>query len=154
MRYLILLFFFMLSNLFCYSQDTLQCGFERLFTIKPGMDKAQVMDLVNENNYGKFSRTQIEKLPPYKGSGGDSILKEILIYTPTSVRCFKGNNTLLKLEFADNKLYKAYISTEYPKASYKEMISNYNLLRDVIKAQWPYEKEVKLSSEKIVGFGY
>src|SRR3954467_166318 len=135
MRYIILLITFVLGNLFCYSQDTLTCNFERLFTIKPGMDKVQVMDLIDQNHYANFSTTQIEKLPPYKGTKGDSIIIETLVYTPAGVGCFKGNNTLLKLEFADNKLYKAYISTEYPKASYKEMMSNYNFLRDVVKAK-------------------
>jgi len=155
----ILLSLFILGNsLFLHAQnkDTLTCGFETLFTIKTGMSKAEVMDLINQ----KFQATlplvknDVQKLPPYKGSGGDSIVKEILNFKPEFSQCFHGRNTLVQLEFADDKLYKAYISTEYPKTTYQDMMANYNFLRNVIKAKWPYEKATKLSGDNIVGFGY
>ena len=156
MRRIILLVIYILSCLFLHAQDSLTCSFETLFTIKAGMSKSDVMDLINKNFQDGLSlvNTQVVKLPPYKGSGGDSIVKEIFSYKPNYAQCFRGRNTLAQLEFADNKLYKAYISTEYPKTAYQDMITNYNSLRDVIKAKWPYEKEVKLSGGNIVGFGY
>jgi hypothetical protein len=153
----ILLSLFILGNsLFLHAQDTSTCGFETLFTIKAGMSKAEVMDLINKKFQGslRLVNTRAEKLPPYKGSGGDSIIKEIFSYKRDSSPCFHGRNTLLQLEFADNKLYKAYISTEYSKTAYQDMMTNYNFLRNVIKVKWPYEKETKLSGGNIIGFGY
>ncbi|HEY6978581.1 MAG TPA: hypothetical protein VH396_19920 [Chitinophagaceae bacterium] len=155
----ILISIFILANsLFLHAQnkDTLTCGFETLFTIKTGMSKAEVMDLVN-NKYQSdlpLVKTQVEKLPPYKGSSGDSIVKEILSYKPNFSQCFHGRNTMVQLEFADDKLYKAYISTEYPKTAYQDMMTNYSFLRNVIKGKWASEKATKLSGENIVGFGY
>jgi len=137
-----------------HAQDTLTCGFETLFTIKPGMNKIDVMDLVKKNYDAILVNSKMEKLPPYKGTGGDSILKEILSYKRDVAPCFRGTNTLLQLEFADNKLFKAYISTEYPKSGYEDMMSNYNFLRGVIKKKWKYERGTKLSGGDIVGFGY
>jgi len=151
----ILIFIFILANsLLLHAQDT--CAFETLFTIKAGMSKAEVMDLINKRFQSGLSlvNTQVQKLPPYKGSGGDSIVKEIFSYKPNFIQCFRGRNTLAQLEFADDKLYRAYISTEYPKTAYQDMITNYNSLRNVIKAKWPYEKTTKLSGDNIVGFGY
>ena len=146
--------FILFNGLLLKAQDT--CAFESLFTIKAGMSKNDVMDLINKKFQGGLSlvNTRIEKLPPYKKSGGDSIVKETFSYRPNFAQCFRGRNTLAQLEFADNKLYKAYISTEYPKTSYQAMMTNYNSLRNVIKAKWPYEKEIKLSGGNIVGFGY
>jgi len=154
MRRIILPFIYILSSLLLHAQDSLTCGFETLFTIKAGMDKAEVMDLVNKNYKVDLVDRRIEKLPPYKKSGGDSITNEILLYKPDTITCFQGRNTLLHLQFADNKLYKAYISTEYPKSAYNDMIKNYNFLRNVIKAKWAHEKAMKLSGGNIEGVGY
>jgi hypothetical protein len=156
MKKSVLISIFILGNsLFLHAQDT--CSFETLFTIKAGMSKGDVMDLINKKFPGgslSLVNTQVQKLPPYKSGGGDSIVKEIFSYKPNFAQCFHGRNTLAQLEFADNKLYKAYISTEYSKTAYQDMITNYNSLRNVIKAKWPYEKEIKLSGANIVGFGY
>jgi len=143
-----------LCSLFLHAQDTLTCGFETLFALKAGMSKPEIIDFINKNYPSNLVNTQIEKLPPYNGTGGDSIVKEILSYQRETTPCFRGRNTLLQLEFADNKLYKAYISTEYPKTSYQDMVSNYNFLRNVIKSKWVQEKGIKLSHANIVGFGY
>ena len=137
-----------------HAQDTLTCGFETLFTIKAGMNKNDVVDFINKNYKAILINSQVEKLPPYKGSKGDSITKEILSYKPDQTTCFHGSNTLFQLEFAENKLFKAYISTMYPKSQYQDMIANYDSLRSVIKPKWAYEKAIKLSGENMVGYGY
>jgi len=151
----ILISAFILGNsLLLHAQDSLTCGFETLFTMKAGMSKPEVIGLISTNYPSKLVNTQIEKLPPYKGSSGDTIIKETFSYRRDITPCFKGLNTLLKLEFADNVLYKAYISTEFPKTAYSDMISNYNFLRNVIKAKWTYENGTKLAGGKTLGFGY
>lgn len=150
----VLILVFLFSSLLLCAQDSLTCGFETLFSIKAGMDKADVMNLLEKNYQAKLVNTRVEKLPPYKGSGGDSIINEILTYKRDITPCFLGRNTVLFMEFADNKLYKAYISTEYPKSAYRDMMSNYDSLRKVIKAKWTYEKPIKLSGGNIVGYGY
>jgi len=114
-----------------------------------------VLDSVNKTypQLGIANRV-VEKIPPYKGSGGDSIIKETVAYNIDSSPCFKGRSSKLFLEFADDNLYKAYIVTEYPKSSYQEMINNFNSLRGSIKPYWKFEKQVKLSGQNMVGFGY
>jgi len=136
------------------AQDTLTCGFETLFTIKAGMAKSDVVAFIDNNYKAALVDNHMEKIPPYKGGKGDSIIKEILSYKADQQTCFHGRNTLFQLEFADNKLFKAYLSTMYPKTEYENMIANYNSLRNVIKSKWAYEKEIKISGDNMVGFGY
>jgi hypothetical protein len=151
----ILIFILILGNSFSlHAQDTLTCQFERLFKIKAGMTKTDVVAYIGDNYKATLINTDVSKLPPYKGSKGDSIIKEILSYKPDQQTCFNGRNTLFQLEFADNKLYKAYLSTMYPKSQYQDMIANYNSLRNVIKTEWAYEKEIKISGDNMAGFGY
>ena len=155
MRKSILIFIFILTNgLFLHAQDTQTCGFEALFNIKAGMGKEEVMGLISKNYPAKLINTEVEHLPPYKGSGGGPITKETLSYTRDTTPCFNGRNTTLQLEFADNKLFKAYIKTIYPKSDYQGMVANYNSLRNVIKAKWAYEKGIKIAGDNTMGYGY
>jgi len=150
----ILIFIFILSNsALLYAQDTSNCGFEVLFNIKAGMSKGEAMDLLGKDYQANLVTRELEKLAPYQGST-DSIVNERLIYTRDVTPCFNGANTKVQLEFADNVLFKAYISTTYPKTSYEDMMANFNSLKKVIKAKWTYEKEIKISGENMLGFGY
>ena len=51
------------NSLFLDAQDSLTCGFETLFTIKAGMSKNDVVDLINKNTQATLINTQVEKLP-------------------------------------------------------------------------------------------
>lgn len=136
------------------SQNNQKCVFERLFVIKPGADKPSVLDSLNKLNLTLVSNLT-EKLPPYANQGGDSIIAETYVYTANEpTECFQGNNSKMAVSFADNKLFKVYISTEYSKSAMADMMTNYNNLRNVIKPKWKHEKGVKLNSDNIVGFGY
>jgi hypothetical protein len=136
------------------AQQIQPCGFQKLFTIEPGTNKMTVLDLVNKSFKLTIVRRSMDKIPPYKTSGGDSIVQETMEYQTDSSACFKGKNTKLYLEFADSKLYKAYFVTEYSKAAYQEMVSNFNSLRNSIKTFWKFEKEIKISGNNTIGFGY
>src|SRR5690242_7468160 len=138
MRPLLLLLTLTLCHLLLYAQDSMTCKFEMLFNIKPGMHKGEAMDLMVNNHLADLTNSQAVKIPPYKGTGGDSINKETLVYRPKGeAGCFRGSNTIIKLEFADDQLYKAYIGTEYTKSAFQQMLENYNFLRKVIKQKWP-----------------
>ena len=143
-----------LVNTAC-AQVNQPCAFQSLFTFEPGMNKMIVLDSINKT-YQQLNvvNHKITKLPPYKGAGGDSILKEVVTYNINGNSCFKGHNSKLHLEFADSKLYKAYIVTEYPKGDYQNMISNFNSLRGSIKPYWKFEKETKVTGTSMHGFGY
>jgi hypothetical protein len=154
MRKMILILFCFTACYVAKAQTTSPCAFESLFTFTPGMNKMTVMDSVNKTyKLDIFSRT-VEKLPPYKGTGTDSIVKEIIVYKIAGSACFKGSDTRLQLEFADDKLYKAYLSTVYPKTNYNEMISNFNSLRNSIKPHWQFESGIKISGENLLGAGF
>lgn len=147
--------------LFCYTiqqvtiaQDRTPCGFESLFTFKPGMNKMIVLDSVNRTYNLTIVSRDLEKLPAYKSSGGDSIIRETINYNIDKSPCFTGRRSKLQLIFADDKLYKAYLSTVYPKNDHQQMVSNFNSLRRNIKRHWEFENEVKLTGKSIIGFGF
>jgi hypothetical protein len=152
-------FFFFLAAFICclgtYAQ-TSTCAFEDLFTIRPGMGKPAVVDTINNNYQVTLIKTESETKPPYASSGGDSILVETLTYKTNGVAktCFHGANSILRLDFADNKLYKAYIGTDYGQPQYSDLMSNFTSLRNSIKKSWKYEKELKVSGSNVEGFGY
>jgi len=148
---------FLLIALFCFSVASAQspkCAFEFLFKIKPGMQKAAVLDSVSKVVAASQIQSTIEKLPPYKGTGGDSITKEIVVYLVEKPVCFYGLQTKFQLEFADDKLFKVYISTEFGREYFQELTANFNDLRKVIRSQWPFEKATRLLSANLHGSGY
>jgi len=136
------------------SQTNRECVFELLFTIKPGMDKAVFLDSIHKSSNAALINSSTEKVPPYANTGGDSIIVENYVYSIQSVSCFSGRNSKFIVSFADNLLFKVYISTEYPKEAMSDMLSNYNTLRNVIKPKWKFEKSTKISGGNLVGFGY
>lgn len=133
-----------------------RCAFENLFTMKPGMSKPTVIDTIHKK-YSTIAlvKTETEKRPPY-GTGGDSIFLETLTYKAGGIKipCFSGTNNVLRMDFADDKLYKAYIGTEYSQMKYPDLMSNFNALRSSIKKSWKFEHEVKVSGSNVEGFGY
>ena len=153
MKQCLLALFFLLQITGAGAQKQ-KCGFEMLFKIKPGMSKMEVMDSIQKAFSLAPTRTTLEKLPPYAKTGGDSIVKEIILYEVEQSTCFHGQQTKFQLEIADNKLYKVYMSTQFAKSAYQDLISNYNDLRSVIKPKWAFERETKLAYDNIVGFGY
>lgn len=154
MQKIILILFCFISSAVVQAQNNIPCGFQRLFTFKPGMNKMTVVDSVNKTYKLSIISRKSEKLPPYKGTGGDSIIKEMIVYNIEGSPCFQGRGSRLQLEFADDKLYKAYISTSYPKSAYNEMVENFNMLRGSIKPHWKFENEIKLAGNNIIGFGF
>jgi len=136
------------------SQTNRECAFELLFTIQPGLDKAVFLDSIHKTANAALVSSSIDKVAPYKGTGGDSITVENYVYSIQSVSCFSGKNAKFTVSFADNLLFKVYISTEFQKNEMSEMLSNYNMLRNVIKPKWQFEKSTKVSGNNLVGFGY
>jgi hypothetical protein len=149
-----LIAFFIISLSVSAIAQTSPCGFEKLFTIHPGMQKPFVIDTLNKSYKVSLVSDKIEKLPPYAKTGGDSIINEIITYKSDSSSCFWGSNSQLTLSFADGKLYKAYLSTQYPKSSFQQLTDNYNMLRNTIKPKWKFEKGIKISGGNTLGYGY
>jgi hypothetical protein len=154
MKRIIALLFCFTANRFSYAQNGIPCGFEKLFTFQPGMNKMMVIDSVNRTYNLTILSRDITKLPAYKGTAGDSIIQETFIYNIDKSTCFNGRRSTLELFFADDKLFKAYLSTAFYKNNYQELVSNFNSLRGNIKPHWEFENEVKLSGKNTIGFGY
>lgn len=151
---IIAMLFCLTASQISYAQNGVPCGFERLFTFQPGMNKMMVIDSVNKTYDLIIVSREIEKLPPYKDTGGDSIIKETIMYNIEKSVCLRGRSSKLQLIFADDKLFTAYLSTVYSKNSYQELVSNFNSLRGSIRPHWEFENEVKLSGRNTLGFGY
>jgi hypothetical protein len=154
MRRIIAMLLCFTANQISYAQNGTPCGFERLFTFQPGMNKMIVMDSVNKTYNLTIVSRDIEKRAAYQGTSGDSIFQETIMYNIEKSPCFTGRRSTLQLFFADDKLFKAYLSTLYYKNNYQELISNFNSLRGNIKPHWEFENEVKLSGKNTIGFGY
>jgi hypothetical protein len=100
-----------------------------------------------------LSQTQ-DKLKPY-ASGGDSIVHDVVTYRIDSSDCFHGRNNSIKFEFADGKLYKAYLESSYGKSEYADMMSNFDLLHTEISKSWKYEKQITITGgTAAAGMGY
>ena len=148
------IFSILLVLCFAVNAQTPKCGFEMLFKIKPGMSKMEVLDTVFKLYAKSPVSSTVEKLAPYKATGGDYKIEEIMIYDLENPACFHGQRTKFQLEFADNKLYKVYLSTSFVKSAFQDLIANYNELRTVIKPKWAFENETKAAFENFVSFGY
>ena len=129
------------------------CLFEKLFTAKPGMDMPSGVAALQQLSKITLIEQVTEKLRPY-ASGGDSILHQTLTYRIDSSACFKGRENKVKFEFADGKLYKAYIETLYRAHEFPDMMSNFDALHKQILKSWKIEKSITMHSEDREGFGY
>jgi hypothetical protein len=154
MRRIIAMLFCFTASQISYAQSGAPCGFEKLFTFQPGMNKMMVLDSVNKTYNMPIVNRFIKKRPAYKGTTGDSIIEETIVYNIEKSVCLRGRRSTLQLFFADDKLFKAYLSTLYDKSNYQELVSNFNSLRGNIKPHWEFENEVKLNGKNTIGFGY
>ncbi len=141
-----------LLNAQAKSTKTQACEFEKLFSLKPGMNMPATIALLNQySRITLLSQTE-EKIKPY-ANGGDSILHQLVSYRVDSSQCLHGRNNLIKFEFADGKLYKAYIESSYGKNEFTDMMSNFNFLHTEILKSWKYEKQITITGGTS-GMGY
>jgi hypothetical protein len=129
------------------------CLFEKLFSVKPGMDMAAGVAALQQFSKITLLDETTEKLKPYANTGGDSILHQTLTYRIDSIVCFKGRDNTVKFEFADGKLYKAYIETIYLQNEFPDMMTNFDLLRKQILKSWKIEKKITIQGEGTEGIG-
>lgn len=125
------------------AQGTTDCSFAQLYTLKTVMNKDAALQLLQ--------RLDMQMLTDEKTGQSETI-----IYNPVNTSCFSGRNTKLQLEFVNNKLTQAFISTEYAKPDYDAMMKNFYVLRNAVKQQWSVEKEIDLPVENTYckGFDY
>ncbi|CAN5550808.1 hypothetical protein BH10BAC2_BH10BAC2_40490 [soil metagenome] len=142
MKTILSLLIFILFGCGSIAQQNASYAFERLFNLKEGLSKEAVADSI----------TNIYNLDPV--SAGRNNSSSILIYKTETIACFKGSGSKLQFEFINNKLYKAYIQTEFARADYYEMLDNFNALRSMIKPGWEHEKEIKYAMDNLVSTGY
>ena len=145
----------MCAVLYCTSNAQSPCPFETLFTIKPGMTKAEVTEGVKRlYQLAQIKDVKEDFRPPYIKAGTPSIRKEVITYRIDSGSCFNGRNTFVRFEFADDKLYKAYISTSFNQQEYANLLSNFEALRKSILQSWKYEKGIKIDNKDLKSTGY
>ena len=95
------------------------------------------------------------KLKPYANAGGDSILHETVTYRIDSSECLKGKKSTVKFEFADGKLFKAFIETTYGTNEFNELMANFDFLHNEIKKQWKFEHAISVGGgSSAEGSGY
>lgn len=137
------------------AQQTIRCSFEKLFSAKPGTDMPSAITQLQAYNQITLVNQTSVKLKPYANTGGDSILHETVTYRIDSSECLKGQKSMVKFEFADGKLFKAFIETTYATNEYNEMMANFDFLHNEIKKQWKYEHKITVGGgSSAEGFGY
>jgi hypothetical protein len=129
------------------------CEFEKLFSLKPGMDMPATIALLNQYSKITLLSQTSEKLKPY-ASGGDSILHEVIEYRIDSSVCLLGRDDMIKFEFADGQLFKAYMESSFGKNEFADMMSNFDLLHTQILKSWKYEKKLSISGGSVSGLAY
>lgn len=145
----------LLAGNYLFAQKPATCGFERLFAVHPGEDKRTITDEMKQAYHAtQLSITANNIKPDYIASEKDSILIETITYHIDSSACFQGHTQTLRLSFADNKLFKAYISAEFSKDQFDEMEDNLNALRKTIQNTYPHERAIKIKGTDVSGFGY
>ena len=133
---------------------TQSCLFERLFSLKPGMDMPSVIAALNKYSRIVLQEETSEKRKPYAATGGDSILLHTITYRIDSADCLKGKVVTAKFDFADGRLYKAYMESMYSGNEFPEMMTSFNSLHQQILKSWKIEKQVTMKGEGSEGFGY
>lgn len=136
-----------------FAQQNAGCTFERLFNLKTGLSKEVVKDSLSRmHGFTLVSTTLQTKASNAVAQKTNS--KEILVYRIDAGECFNGANSKLQLEFAEDKLNKALIQTEFARADYYDMLDNFTALRNKIKPGWEREKEIKATSGNLVSSGF
>jgi hypothetical protein len=140
------------------SKDTAQpkemCVFERLFNLKSGMDMPAAVAALSKSSKMRMISQSSEKLKPYSKTGGDSILHQTITYKVDSAQCLHGKDDYVRFEFADGRLYKAYIETTYDDYEFADMMTNFDYLHKDILRLWKYEKQITISGNNTQGTGY
>lgn len=136
------IFFVFISSLVIAQENTV-CNIDNLYALKTGMTKEAVSQLMQQ--------TEQQTLSDEKNTN-----KEIIIYKPASENCFTGRNTKLQLEFINNKLSCAFISTQYAKPEYNTMMNNLNALRNTMQQLWNNETafDIPVENTYCKGFDY
>ena len=130
------------------------CVFEKLFSVKPGMDMPAGVAALQQLSKITLLEQVSEKRKPYANTGGDSILHQTLTYRIDSTVCLQGRDNKVKFDFADGKLYKAYIETMYSANEFPDMMANFDFLHKQILKSWKIEKSITVKGQGTEGFGY
>ncbi|RFM30334.1 hypothetical protein [Deminuibacter soli] len=143
------------GRLFAQQTASSTCNFSLLFSVHPGEDKNTVIGELKQAYRVTLVNTVSNSIKPeYIPATQDSILVETMTYTLDSSACFQGHTRTLRISFADNKLFKVYVSAEFSKDQFDELNTNLEALRKNIQQTYPYERGIKIKSNDISGFGY
>jgi hypothetical protein len=137
------------------AQKTIVCSFEKLFAATPGTDMPSAVTQLQAYNQITLINQTSAKLKPYQNKGGDSILHETVTYRIDSSECLKGKKSTVKFEFANGKLFKAFIETTYGTNEFNELMANFDFLHNEIKKQWKFEHGISVGGgTSAEGSGY
>lgn len=126
---------------------------ESILALGAGSSKDAVTNAV-KNIDGITTISSNEQNPLAQDYKKNATTNETLIYKINSGNCFRGNNTLIRFEFENGKLFKAYITTQFANVDYYDMQDNFNALRNMLKASFENEKQTKKTSGILISNGY
>ncbi len=156
----VVLFFTVILTTYSYTAfaqkaKPITCNFENFFTVKPGQTKTVVLKAIEKNFTAKLISNESAKIkPPYIKKPKDSIVREIFTYSIEAGKCFLGKNSNMLVEFADGKLYKVQLYTQFDIVEEEQMLSNFRKLKSSITKTYPATKKMALKGDVLKGEGY
>lgn len=121
-----------------------QCTLSNILPFNLGQTKFDITKILNLSNYGEkwtdlYNNNRYDNgWQKYDYLKNDSIYKTVIKLNRQQDKCFNGNENIVYLSLADDKLYEVSIVQEYSKDRYHEMLADFNNFIDVFKKLYPY----------------
>lgn len=129
-----------------------QCTLSNILPFNLGQTKFDITKILNSSNSVEkwtdlYNNNQYDNgWKKYDYLKNDSIYKAVLKLNRQQDKCFNGNENIVLLCLADDKLYKINIIQEYSKDRYKEMLIDFNNYLDIFTKLYPYNFSFAIST--------
>lgn len=157
--------FILLSIISLVSYGQTRCTFENIFPVTTGITKFKAMTTIASLNNIKVDEKfelhnrllNINRWYKDEYLKGDSVFLSTLSYDYTYHNCLGGDKTRLNLRFADDKLYRLTITSDFPNSKFGKCMENYNSLIAIFKnyfTDWTEFDWKNTFSNEQIGEGY
>lgn len=129
-----------------------QCTLSNILPFKLGQTKFDITKILNSSNsIGKwtdlYSNNRYDNgWKKYDYLKNDSIYQNVIRLNHEQDNCFNGNENIVYLGLADDKLYEISMIQKYSKDRYNEMMVDFNNYLDIFTKIYPYNNSFTMST--------
>lgn len=129
-----------------------QCTLSNILPFNLGQTKFDITKLLNSSNsIGKwtalYSNNRYDNgWKKYDYLKNDSIYQNVIRLNHQQDNCFNGNENIVYLSLADDKLYKISMISKYSKDRYTEMMVDFKNYLDIFTKIYPYNNSFTMST--------